>query len=155
MLIEADDFHFANLVAGTPLEVASLADGGLDAPDVLEMLRSLAHSVRQQFSPAAWLIVERGEVVGLCSLMNVPTADGVVQIGYGIAASRRNQGAAQRAIAEILCWARSEPRIKAVEAETSVHNIASQRVLERNGFVPVGKRTDVADGELICWQASV
>jgi RimJ/RimL family protein N-acetyltransferase len=155
MLIEADDLHFANLVAGVPLEVGSLANGGLESPDVLAMLRLLAHSVRQQFRPAAWLIVERGEVVGLCSILNVPTPEGVVRIGYGIAASCRNQGVARRAIAEILRWARSEPRVKTVSAETSVQNIASQRVLERNGFLPVGKRTDEEDGELICWEASV
>jgi RimJ/RimL family protein N-acetyltransferase len=40
-----------------------------------------------------------------------------------------------------------------VSAETRVDNIASQRVLERNGFVQIGERVDAEDGPLICWQA--
>jgi RimJ/RimL family protein N-acetyltransferase len=33
-----------------------------------------------------------------------------------------------------------------------VQNIASQRVLERNGFARIGERSDLEDGELILWR---
>ena len=63
----------------------ALAAGGLAAPEVLQILRSLAISVRKDFDPAAWLIVEDGEVVGLCSLKHAPDSHSAVEIGYGIA----------------------------------------------------------------------
>ncbi len=153
MLIIAEDIHFAQLLDAEAQLSFVVAEGGLETPEVLAMLKGLAVGVRRQFSPAAWLISEDGEVIGLCSLMSAPDDDGVVSIGYGIAASRRGRGAAGRAVADVLRWAMSEPRVTAVAAETSVHNIASQRVLEGNSFVRVGTRIDDEDGELICWKA--
>lgn len=40
-----------------------------------------------------------------------------------------------------------------LSAETGVGNIASQRVLERNGFIRTGERIDAEEGPLICWEA--
>jgi RimJ/RimL family protein N-acetyltransferase len=117
------------------------------------MLRELANHIRPQFAPAAWLIVENEEIVGLCSLTRVPS-DGVIDIGYGIAPSRQGRGHAKDAVAAIVEWARAEPRVTAVTAETSVQNLPSQRVLERNGFLRVGERTDTEDGDLICWKVA-
>ena len=42
--------------------------------------------------------------------------------------------------------------MRLVNAETSIDNIASQRVLERNGFARVGERVDEEDGPLYCWR---
>lgn len=155
MLIEADDADFAYLIENRPPRSLQLADSEIAPREVLRMLRDLANAIRPQFAPAAWLIVEDDEVVGLCSLTRMPTADGAIDIGYGIAPSRQGKGAAGRAIAAILEWARAEPKVSAVTAETSIHNIPSQRVLERNGFARVGERIDPEDGDLICWRASL
>ena len=155
MLIEANDDALAELADGNAPNLLKLAEGGLEAPEVLQMLRSLAISVRKDFEPAAWLIVEDGEIVGLCSLKNAPDSRSAVEIGYGIAPSCRGRGAGRRAIAELVSWARSEVRVKCILVETSVDNIPSQRVLERNGFVRTGSRTDAVDGDLVCWQILV
>lgn len=58
-----------------------------------------------------------------------------------------------RAIGQLLEWARNDPRVALVSSETGVDNIASQRVLERNGFIRIGERIDAEDGPLICWEA--
>ena len=155
MLIEAHDIDFTMLLSGAPTGPHPIAEGGLAAPEVLAMLRDCAASIRSKFSPAAWLVVEEDEIVGLCSIVEPPSTDGVVKIGYGIAASRRRRGAAQRAVAAVLDWARSDGRVSALAAETSIGNIPSQRVLERNGFARVGTRTDPEDGDLFCWSISV
>jgi len=115
------------------------------------MLADLAEVVRESFSPAAWLIVEDNEVVGLCSV-KAPPSGGVIDIGYGVAPTRQNRGIAGRAIGEIVAWARKVPQVRAVTAETTPANFASQRVLERNGFVKVGKRVDEEDGPVLCWR---
>ena len=118
------------------------------------MLAEVAERVRETFSPASWLIVEDGEVVGMCSITRPPSG-GVIDIGYGIAPTRQNCGFASGAIGDIVAWARTAPNVQAITAETSVANLASQRVLERNGFVRVGERVDDEDGPLICWRCSV
>ena len=48
--------------------------------------------------------------------------------------------------------ARRDPAIRAVDAETTLGNLPSQRALARNGFRRAGTRVDPDDGELIVWQ---
>lgn len=151
MLLEADDESFASLISGDSIAGFSVAEGGLESAETLSMLRALAADIRARFSPAAWLIVEAGEVVGLCSLLAAPSAEGVANIGYGVAKSRRGRGIAKRAVADLISWARGVPAITAISAETAVANTASQRVLEQNGGVRFGERLDPGDGELYCW----
>lgn len=155
MLIEATDAHFADLIAGRTPQGLTVAEGGIETPQVLAMLRALSAEVGESFQPNAWLIVEDGEVAGLTSLVRTPYVGDTVMVGYGVAASRRGRGIARRAVAELLAWARSDYRVATVTAETSIHNAASQRVLEANGFTRTGERTDDEDGELFCWAVGV
>jgi RimJ/RimL family protein N-acetyltransferase len=155
MLIEATDADFAALIAGEPPGGLAVAEGGVEAPEVVAMLRGLSAEVGESFRPNAWLIVEDGEVVGLTSLVRTPYVGDTVMVGYGVAASRRERGIARRAVAELLAWARADQRVSTVTAETSIHNAASQRVLEANGFTRSGERTDEEDGELFCWSLAV
>jgi RimJ/RimL family protein N-acetyltransferase len=153
MIIEATANDFDALLKGAaPRNLRLVPDSAIAPSEVLHMLADLAGAIRTGFTPAAWLVVEDGEIVGLCSVAR-PPADGEVHIGYGLAPGRQGRGAATRAIADLLSWAGADPRVTLVSAETGVDNIASQRVLERNGFVRVGERVDDEDGPLICWQA--
>ncbi|EJL33931.1 acetyltransferase, ribosomal protein N-acetylase [Caulobacter sp. AP07] len=155
MLIETTDAHFAALIAGGAPEGLTVAEGGVETPEMLEMLRDLSATVGEEFAPNAWMIVEDGEVVGLCSLVRIPYVGDTVMIGYGVAESRRRRGIARRAVADLLDWARADYRVSVVTAETSIHNAPSQRVLEANGFTRSGERTDEEDGELFCWRVEV
>jgi RimJ/RimL family protein N-acetyltransferase len=155
MLIETTDAHFAALIAGAAPDGLKVAEGGVEGPEVLEMLRDLSATVGEAFTPNAWMMVEDGEVVGLCSLVRVPYVGDTVMIGYGVAESRRGRGIARRAVADLLDWARADGRVSTVTAETSIHNVPSQRVLEANGFERTGERIDEEDGELFCWRVGV
>jgi len=155
MLIEATDAHFAALIAGEAPDGLTLAEGGVETPEMLAMLRGLSAEVGETFEPNAWLIVEDGEVAGLTSLVRTPYVGDTVMIGYGVAASRRRRGIATRAVADLLAWARSDHRVTTVTAETAIHNAASQRVLEANGFARSGEREDEDDGPLFCWSVGV
>jgi RimJ/RimL family protein N-acetyltransferase len=153
MITEVTKNDFDAMLAGVAREGLHVApDVVIAPPDVLAMLRSLADDVRERFTPAAWWIVNEGEVVGLCSVIRVPR-EGDVHIGYGIAPTRQGRGFATEAVSRILAWARSDPRVAQISAETGVENIASQRVLERNGFLRVGQRLDAEDGLVFCWRA--
>lgn len=103
---------------------------------------------------AHWMILAGREVVGLCSYKQVPK-NGIAEIGYGIAPSKRGLGHATRAVAEILRAAELDPDVRVVTAETSIGNVASARVLEKNGFEQTGSRFDAEDGQLIVWQRTL
>ena len=59
----------------------------------------------------------------------------MVLIGYGISPHHRTRGHATKAVALLLDWlAREHPEFKTVRAHVDGGNVASQRVLEKNGF---------------------
>jgi RimJ/RimL family protein N-acetyltransferase len=86
--------------------------------------------------------VARDLAVGGAGFHTVPDADGVVEIGYGIAPSSQGSGVASEAVALLIELA-TRSGARALVAETSAGNVASQRVLARNGF-EIQSRTDEA-----------
>lgn len=151
MLLPATDADFAALLDRRAPRDLRLPDSALAPPEVLAMLRDLAAVIATVFEPAAWLIVEADEVAGLLSVTR-PPHEGELHIGYGVAPSREGRGIASRAVAALVEWARTDARITRLTADTSVDNLGSQRVLDRNGFVRVGEREDPEDGRLLCWE---
>ncbi|MDJ0358119.1 GNAT family protein [Paenarthrobacter sp. PH39-S1] len=59
-------------------------------------------------------------------------------MGYWVSAAENGRGYATNAVRTILRVAFEELRLHRVQAETLLHNAASQRVLERNGFALYG-----------------
>ncbi len=153
-LVPIGDDTFAWMLAGTAEAQQGLAlpPGGVHEAAILEQLRRMAARLRAKGYAGMWAVVAGGEIVGLCSYNDAPQANGDVEIGYGVAESRRRRGHASAAVALLLEEASRDPRIRAVVAATGLDNVASQRVLERNAFVRVGRRTDSQDGELILWR---
>jgi RimJ/RimL family protein N-acetyltransferase len=129
----------------------TLPPGGVDAPFVLEIIRDIMRNLHSASCRASWAIVSDGEVVGLCGYRRPPRA-GSVEIGYGIAESRRKLGHATHAVQAMIELAQADPQMRSLTAETSVHNPASERVLEKNGFERTGNRHDAEDGELTGWR---
>lgn len=128
--------------------------GGLDDIAVLMVIRRMTRRLAEAGCRAAWMVVADKEVVGLCSYKAPPSA-GQAEIGYGIAASRRTLGYATKAVGTIIKIARRDPGLRALVAETAVGNPASARVLEKNGFVEVGRRNDPEDGLMRLWELLV
>jgi RimJ/RimL family protein N-acetyltransferase len=153
MILETTKDDYARLMLGLGPRDLDLSDTPIAPPAIIEMLAGVADGVWATFSPASWLIVERGEVVGLCSVTR-PPEHGVVDIGYGVAPSRQGRGDATRAVGDIVGWARGRADVTALTAETSTTNLASQTVLSRNGFIQLGERLDEEDGPLICWRCA-
>jgi predicted acetyltransferase len=154
-LLPADDAVFVNLQSGIAPAGLRIADGGLEPPGVLAMLGRMAARVDAVCAPSAWMMVAGEEVVGLISLKTPPDAQGVAEIGYGVAATRRGQGFATAAMAALIHLAREDRNLAGFTAETSAKNPASQRVLEKNGFCSTGTRMDAEDGELRTWLRSI
>lgn len=153
MIIELNATDYDAILKGiAPGDLRLVPDSAIAPPEVLEMLAGLAATIRAEFSPSAWMMVEDGEIVGLCSIVRPPQG-GDIHIGYGVAPTRQGRGYTTRAIGQVLEWGRNDPRVALISAETGVENIASQRVLEHNGFVRTGERIDAEDGPVICWQS--
>jgi RimJ/RimL family protein N-acetyltransferase len=86
----------------------------------------------------AWLIVDDdGLLAGECGVKGLPADDGVVEIGYGLAAQSRGRGLGGRAVASLLTELRACPGVRSVEARVVSDNLPSRRLLERLGFALV------------------
>ncbi|WP_204745315.1 GNAT family N-acetyltransferase [Glycomyces paridis] len=85
------------------------------------------------------LMVERGSglVVGALGLF-WPPSGGEVELGYGVAVSRRGLGYAPEAVRALTAHAYTAPEVDLVFAHVEPTNPASIRVLEKAGFAPVG-----------------
>ena len=63
---------------------------------------------------------------------------GVVEIGYGILEEYQGQGYATEAVKAVTEWALQKNNVTAIEAETDLDNIISQKVLAKCGFIANG-----------------
>ena len=59
-------------------------------------------------------------------------------VGYWVAEDRNGRGVASAAVAHIVGYGFTRLSLHRVQGETLLHNAASQRVLERNGFERIG-----------------
>ena len=87
----------------------------------------------------AYGIVDGGELVGSIVLSNVTRgAFESANVGYWVDAQHNGRGLATRALAAVVEQAFGPIGLHRLEAGTLVDNVASQRVLEKNGFVRIG-----------------
>ena len=63
---------------------------------------------------------------------------GIVEIGYGINPEYEGRGLTTEAVIAMTEWASGQPGVLCIEAETDPQNIASQKVLQKAGFMPNG-----------------
>ena len=59
-------------------------------------------------------------------------------MGYWVSATDNGRGLATAAVRDMIGVAFEELGLHRIQAETLLHNVGSQRVLERNGFVRFG-----------------
>ena len=146
------DSDFAWLLGESPAPASAPAvcEGGIAPREVIELIRGVAAKNREALGgEVAWLVVADNEAVGMISFTR-PHDGERPEIGYGIADSRQGHGHATGAVTALLPIVRAAG-FDGLTAETGVDNRASQVVLERNGFIRTGERTDPEDGDLYLW----
>jgi len=85
------------------------------------------------------MLDESGALVGRLNVNGITRgAFQSASLGYWVAAAANGRGIATRAVAEAKTLAFTELGLHRLQAETLLHNAASQRVLTRNGFLPYG-----------------
>ena len=86
-----------------------------------------------------FLIVLDGRAVGVLSVSNLVRGPfQSANLGYWVAQQVNGRGVATRAVGEACRWAFGPAGLHRLEAGTLTDNVASQRVLERNGFERIG-----------------
>jgi ribosomal-protein-alanine N-acetyltransferase len=83
-----------------------------------------------------------GSVLGRFNLYDL--ADGAATLGYRVAQHAAGHGVATAAVQELCRLAATRHGLRTLRAGTTRENVASQRVLAKAGFVPVGP-ADPAD----------
>lgn len=113
-----------------------------------EMLEGcLAHPGQWEWY-AVWMVERKdGTHVGELCFKGLD-ANGSAEIGYGVQPEYEGCGYATEAVAAAVGWALRQPGVNCVTAETDRDNLASQRVLEKCGFVTTGETG--AEGPVFC-----
>ena len=107
-----------------------------------------AHPEQRQWYAVWFLRLKSGEIIGDYCFKGL-LADGSVEIGYGLEPEYWGKGYATEAVIAAVDWALKQPGVKRIEAETESENAASQRVLEKAGFIPTG--TNGEEGPRFVW----
>jgi [ribosomal protein S5]-alanine N-acetyltransferase len=123
-----------------------------DFQDALAYIRA---DVRKNTSFSKWsrVIVHKKDnvLIGDAGFKSVPSENGSVEIGYGIAPSYRNRGFAAEAAQALIQWAFENHRVRRITAECLDNNFPSKRVLEKLGMESTGTHTS-RDGMLMKWR---
>jgi RimJ/RimL family protein N-acetyltransferase len=93
-----------------------------------------------------WLIILKSDriAVGSAAYKGVPNEHGEIEIGYGLGKEFEHNGYMTEAVREICNWGMEQEQVKNIIAETDMDGYASQRILQRVGFV----REEKENG---CW----
>ena len=82
------------------------------------------------------IVGEDGSVLGRFNL--IFAGDGTAELGYRVAQHVAGRGVATATVRELCRLAAEQHRLRTLRAATSRENAASQKVLAKAGFVPVG-----------------
>jgi [ribosomal protein S5]-alanine N-acetyltransferase len=101
----------------------------------------LEQIVRDAAAEAGWrfAIVDDGAIVGTINVSDVVRGPmQLANVGYWVAREHNGRGLATQAVADVIEFAFGEVGLHRLEAGTLPDNVASQRVLEKNGFERFG-----------------
>ncbi|PJN27411.1 GNAT family N-acetyltransferase [Streptomyces sp. CB02959] len=116
---------------------ASISDRGDDFFDQFTD-RYNASLAEQEASICAFyvLVAEDGSVLGRFNLYDLE--DGTARLGYRVAQQVAGRGVATATVQELCQLAAARHGLRTLRAATSYDNVASQKVLTKAGFAPVG-----------------
>lgn len=104
-----------------------------------EMLNNCRHYPDRYLWYTSWKFCRKEDysIIGYAGFKGLGN-DKSVEIGYGVDEEYEGNGYATEGVNGICNWAFSTEQVSFIEAETGVDNIASQRVLQKNGFAATG-----------------
>lgn len=119
---------------------ASISDRGDDFFDQFTERHNASLAEQEAGSCAFYVLAaEDGSVLGRFNLYDLE--DGTARLGYRVAEQVAGRGMATETVQELCRIAAARHGLRTLRAATSHDNAASQRVLTKAGFVPVGPAT--------------
>lgn len=126
---------------------SSLAIAPSQQPVHPEVAEALAHDIipalqndpdNFEFS-TLWLAInkESNTIVAELCFMGPPNSMGNIFLGYGTYPSQQGKGYMTEAVGGMVAWAFFNEKVKAILAQTEHGNVASWRVLQKNGFTRI------------------
>lgn len=94
-------------------------------------------------------------VVGRCGFKGPPSADGIVEIAYGVSPEHEGNGYATAAAQALVSFAGRNEKVCVVRAHTLPEGNASTRVLVKSGFQRIGEVMDPDDGLVWRWEKRI
>ena len=123
-------------LANRPYFAASISDRGDEYYDQFTERHSAMLAEQEAGVGAFYVLVsDDGWVLGRFNLYF--TEDGVANVGYRVAQHVAGRGVATETVRE-LCGLAAQHGLRTLRAAVSRENAASQKVLARAGFIPVG-----------------
>lgn len=92
-----------------------------------------------------WLIIlpEEKRTIGGIGLGGTPKGQGSTEVGYFVDARYNGRGFATEALGALISWAAKNPELLRMIAHTPAGHLASQRILQKNGFKEQGQEEGV------------
>lgn len=107
----------------------------------LNMLPKVADTTINYLYVTLWTAINKDVNKMVCDVCfkGEPNTDGEIEIGYGTQPQFQGNGYMKEAVGGMIEWAKKQPNVKSIFAETLKDNIASYTILERNNFIKVGE----------------
>lgn len=105
------------------------------------ILPNVADTTKNYLYTTLWaaILITDNKMIGDLCIKGEPNLDGEIEIGYGTYEDFQNKGFMTEIVRGMIEWIKTQPKVKAVVASTDKENIASAKVLEKNGFLKVGE----------------
>ena len=134
-----------------------LNSNGRAVPEILKekmtlnILPKVADSTIDYLYVTLWSAINKKENWMVCEVCfkGEPNSEGEIEIGYGTQPQFQGKGYMKEAVGGMIEWAKTQPKVKSIFAETLKNNIASFTILERNNFVKIGETETLYQWRLI------
>ena len=92
--------------------------------------------VKNYFYHSFWLVMRRRDrvIVGSAEFKDTPNENGEVEIAYELNEKHFHHGYMTEAIEALCYWAKQQPRVRSIIAETEQNNMRSQHIFAQCGF---------------------
>jgi [ribosomal protein S5]-alanine N-acetyltransferase len=105
------------------------------------ILPNVANAKNNYLYHTLWSLIDKNEnkIVGDFCIVGEPDAIGQIEIGYGTYDTFKNKGYMTEAVEGFIAWAKSQPELNTIVADTEKENIASYKILEKNNFIKIAE----------------
>ncbi len=106
----------------------------------------------QQWMTYFPILKDSNTLIGTCGYKGIPNEEGMVEIGYEVAETYRNQGYATEMAQLLIEQAFEQATVKKVQAHTLAEENASVSVLKKCSFIFIEALEDPEDGSIWKWE---